>query len=122
MTELAVHETLFTASCSIPGGIVKMHYRLCRMHTWASMQDFVERPSDMDAEVAAVELLSSGELIREHDALGVQKDRQHRFRGGNGLAHSFRHFISRHTPDLPILGVLQKPGLISSYDVAEANS
>jgi hypothetical protein len=76
----------------------------------------------MDAEVAAVESLSSREPIREHDALGPQKDRQHRFRGGNGFAHSVRHFISRQTPDLPILVVLQKPGLVLSYDIAEANS
>jgi hypothetical protein len=86
------------------------------------MQDFGERPEYLDAEVPAVELLSSSEPIRERDALADQKDRHHRFRGGNSLAHSFRHFISRQTPDLPILRGLQKPGLTPSYDIVEANS
>jgi hypothetical protein len=92
------------------------------MDTSASMHDFGERPDCMDAEVTAVESLSRREPIRERDALGAQKDCQHRFRGGNSLAHSFRHFISRQTPDLPILAVLQTPGLLPSYDVMEANS
>jgi hypothetical protein len=76
----------------------------------------------MDAVVVAVESLSRREPIHKHSALGAQKDNQHRFRGGNGLAHSFWHFISRQTPDLPILVVLSRPGLVPSYDVAEANS
>jgi hypothetical protein len=73
----------------------------------------------MDAERAAVESLSSTNPIREHDPIGAKIDPEHRVRGGNGLAHSF---ISRQTRDLPILVVLQKPGLVPSYDVAEANA
>jgi hypothetical protein len=76
----------------------------------------------MDAEVAPVESLCSRESVREHDALGAQKDAQHRFRHGNDPVHLFRHFISRQTPDLPILVVLQKLGPVPSYDVVEANS
>jgi hypothetical protein len=76
----------------------------------------------MDAKVAAVESLSRREPIHERDALGAKKDGQYRVRGGNGLVHSFRHFISRQTSELPILVVLQKPALVPSSDVAEANS
>jgi hypothetical protein len=76
----------------------------------------------MHAEPAAVESLCSREPIRKHDALGAQEDRQHRFQGRLDLPHSFRHFIFQQTPDLPIIVVLQKPGLVPSYDVVEANS
>jgi hypothetical protein len=94
MIELAVHETLLNASCSMLDGIVAMPDWPCWMRTSPARQYFGERLQYVDAEVVAVKSLSIRDPICKHNAVHTQKDHQHLLRRGNGPAHPFWHFIS----------------------------
>jgi hypothetical protein len=59
---------------------------------------------------------------RSNGAVDAQKYADHGFSGRYRMHHCFHSLINRYTPNLSMIVALQKPRLVISHDITEADS
>jgi hypothetical protein len=121
MMESAPFETTLSLGQLMRCGIVKMHYRSCRVHISPGVQNLSEQIQHMLEEVVAVGLAPRREPIDKDGSMAAQKHCEYGCRRSYRVRHSCWDFIGRYTRHPLLIIMLKKPSPIARHNIRESD-